>query len=189
MANSDDSDDIILPLGMVDSEAGGFALSGRVADGWAMFEFHLDRTLWRIAAVNDAAGACITAQMLSVHGRLRALRSLVALAGGTRHLIKEINKIAAASEGLAEQRNRLVHDPWMMNVTKRTVGKMRITARGKLDFRYVPVTDTEVSAVLKNIDAHTKRFFEFERRLWAELGPLLETQEPPPPQKPSDQPK
>lgn len=183
--------ELILPLSMMDGKHPAFALSGRVSDAWAMFEFHLDRTIWSMAAVNDGAGACITAQFVGVYGRLRALQSLVELAGGSKDLQSDLASLAGRSEPLAEKRNRIVHDPWMINVTKHTAGKMRITAKKTLHFAYVPVTPSEVESLLNEINAHTSRFFKFEEKLKAEMSELLpglfpsrDRSPPPPPESP-----
>jgi hypothetical protein len=162
-------EELILPMGMIDAGHPAFALSGRVADAWAMFEFHIDRTIWGLAAVNDGAGACVTAQFVGVYGRLRALQAVVELAGGGKELRDDLASIAGRSEPLAEERNRIVHDPWMINVTKHTAGKMRITAKKTLHFAYVPVTLPEVQTLLDKIKSHTARFFRFEEKLKAEM--------------------
>lgn len=180
--------ELIVPLAMIDSTHPAFGLSGRVADGWAIFEHHVDRTIWRMAALNDGAGACITAQIFSLFSRLRALKALVELAGGSKELVDELNSIAGRSDPLGEERNRIVHDPWMMNLTKRTMGKLRITAKNKLHFDYIPVPLAEIESLLSKIKSHQERFSKFEDRLWAELAPLIDKSRVPPPENPPPSP-
>lgn len=177
-----DGPDAIIPLSMINTEHPVFGLSGRVADTWAMFEFHVDRNIWEMATVGDAPGACITAQMTSVHSRLRALRALVELAGASKNLLSDLESIAGRSNPIGEERNRIVHDPWMLNVTKQTVGKMRITAKRSLHFGYVPVPNSEVEALLDKIKAHTQRFFDFEEKLRTEIAMLHGKSAPKPPE-------
>jgi hypothetical protein len=166
---SEEPQELILPLGMIDIGHPAFALSGRVADAWSTFEFHVDRTIWKLATVGDGAGACITAQIFSVHSRWRALMALVEHAGGSDRLLKDLGSIAGRSEQLGEERNRIVHDPWMMNVTKHTSGKLRITAKKKLHFAYVAVPLAEIESSLDRIKTHLARFLKFEEALWAEI--------------------
>lgn len=56
---------------------------GYVATGWARLEHNINLAIWRLAAVEDADGACITAQIPSIVPRMRALIALVHRNGGT----------------------------------------------------------------------------------------------------------
>jgi hypothetical protein len=178
MSEDDPNAIAILPLGDIDIEAKCFTLTGRVADTWAQFEFHIDRTIWQLASLNDAAGACLTAQFIGVHPRFRALSSLMRLHGvQDGELTKELASIEGTSQSIADDRNRMIHDPWMYQVTNdRSIptkhGKLRITAKKKLDFSFIPVTDGQIESLLAKIKSHTKRFHRFAELLRAELGKL-----------------
>jgi hypothetical protein len=54
----EEPEELVLLLAMMDAGHPAFGLSGRVADAWAMFEFHIDRTIWKLAVASDGAGAC-----------------------------------------------------------------------------------------------------------------------------------
>ena len=52
---------------------------GRVASAWAYFEFHVNQLIWRIAAIDDERGACLTSHIYTVNSRMKALLALLHL--------------------------------------------------------------------------------------------------------------
>lgn len=76
-----------------------------IASGWSHIEQALDDTLWRIASVHDDAGACLTAQFLSISNRLMALEALLRLRGVSNDFIEEhVSPFAKRCASLAKRR-------------------------------------------------------------------------------------
>ena len=101
---------------------------GSVATGWASLEHEINRVIWALAAVADRDGACITAQMIGVMPRMRALIALAHRKGCDEALLKKLNKFTTKVDGLGRQRNRVVHDPWYVKDDYRAFGRLEISA-------------------------------------------------------------
>jgi hypothetical protein len=69
-------------------------------------------------------GACMTAQMISIHPRLKAFIALVEIRGGSETALKELNIFSGSAGGLAEKRNRMVHDPRAVHNRTKEVGRL-----------------------------------------------------------------
>jgi hypothetical protein len=75
----------------------------------------IDLIIWDTAEVPHQFGACITAQMGSVHPKLRALGALLLLRQAEPVLIKKVTDFQGNLTDLGEQRARTVHDPRLTN--------------------------------------------------------------------------
>jgi hypothetical protein len=67
---------------------------GRVTTTWALFESKVDTMIWDLAGVDSRLGACMTTQIGSIHGRFRALLSLLHEAQVPELLIKIAKKLS-----------------------------------------------------------------------------------------------
>src|SRR5262245_35397875 len=94
------------------------AAIGAVATSWALLEYRINQVIWAFSNVDDEDGACITAQIPSVGPRLRALVALAHRRRISEPLIKKLNSFTTDVDALGRQRNRVVHDPWVVS-TKR----------------------------------------------------------------------
>ena len=90
---------------------------GTVCMVWADLDFNIHEAIWELANVENNVGACITAQIVPPLSRFRALIALVHFRGGDEKLVKALNKLSLTVDGLARQRNRIVHDSWTMAKT------------------------------------------------------------------------
>ena len=88
------------------------AAIGRVVTSWAILEHTIDRHIWELAGLEKEPGACITSQLTSVARRIDALISLARLQKISAQAIGRFNKFKQKAGALAEQRNRVAHDPW-----------------------------------------------------------------------------
>jgi hypothetical protein len=117
---------------------------GKVASNWAAFEHLLNSSLWELAKVDDEAGACITSQIGNSGRSLDALASLVRLRGGGDAILIKINKFAEKSGNLSRRRNRIIHDPWVIENPGLNPGRFEISAVKKLIFGYQLMPTKEV---------------------------------------------
>ena len=65
-------------------------LIGRVASSWSAVEANINFATWAVAGIAPALGACMTAQINSLDGRLRALLALLKLRRAPASLIKNV---------------------------------------------------------------------------------------------------
>ena len=124
---------------------------GKIASGWAHYELVINHAIWELAGVEQSAGACITAQIMSPTNRLRALVSLVRFRGASKAAIDKINGLSGTMNDIAEKRNRYVHDASMVNVETGEFKQLRITADRTLRFEFSDVTITELKQLEERI--------------------------------------
>lgn len=124
-------------------------LVGVAATEWAALEHLINDVIWAVAEVQPAYGACITAQIFNIDGRLRALLALLKLRRGSKSLLARVNRFAEDVRGPSERRNRIVHDPWMRREDGPTT-KLEITANRTLRFA---IRDVDLDDVKKDVDS------------------------------------
>jgi hypothetical protein len=151
-----------------------YAAIAMVAANWAMLERLVDTTIWRLAEVQDEPGACITAQIPNIARRLDAMMALVKLRGASDRLVAKINKFIKQTHSLATKRNRVVHDPWVLEKGTGKPHRFEISAQNKLIFEYVPMGTDEVAVVVNLIHDHINRYDDLLDAISAELYPLPE---------------
>jgi hypothetical protein len=142
---------------------------GKVAANWAALEALVNSALWRVARVEDMAGACFTAQIPNMARRVDALAALVKLRGGSTGLIKKVNKFGTDTHGLNELRNRVVHDPWHVDRDTGEIKRLEVSAKGSLKLGYVAMPVAEIDHVVDLIHAHINRFDGMMKEIWAEI--------------------
>lgn len=137
---------------------------GRLVTGWARLEHNIDEMVWALAEIDDPnVGACLTAQFSTVHARFNALLALARLKGYSAFQIAKLNGFKDRASSLAEQRNRVVHDPWLSSwavkgARSSKTYRLHKTARSKLDFSYKPVTLEELKSLREKIEEAIKQF-------------------------------
>jgi hypothetical protein len=129
-----------------------FEAIGRVAEAWAAVEMLIDTCCWELAGVRPNIAACFTAQVIGPGRKLDALISLVKVQGGGDAVIRSLNKFATKSQGLAERRNRVVHDVWLPSLE----GPQRyeVTAKKVLRIGFFTMATREINDLLREIEAH-----------------------------------
>jgi hypothetical protein len=78
-----------------------YEIVGRVASDWAGLEYCINEAIWMTADVSPALGACMTAQIFNINGRLIALVALLKERGANGKLINphSPNEMAFLSAG------------------------------------------------------------------------------------------
>ena len=83
-----------------------YAAIAKCIHTWAALEFEVDRMIWSLLDVPQPIGACVTAQLVSVIPKLKALTSLTNLYGAAASAA-ELKKFTGEMGGLNDHRNRL----------------------------------------------------------------------------------
>jgi hypothetical protein len=143
---------------------------------WASFELAVNLTIWELANVSQQAGACITSQIISPSARFRTLVALVHLRGGTKEHIEALNKFSQKADGLARQRNRIVHDPAYISseadvsdLTTLEYSRLEITADRKLAFGMQPASIDDLRKIEDKIVDLIQKYKELSSQILSEL--------------------
>lgn len=152
---------------------GHLAAVGRLANAWAYLEFAVDKATWALAGVPDMVGACMTAQMLSIQPKFRALIAVAELRGLSAPTIKDLRRFQQDRiGGLQEGRNRAVHDTRVIHRATGGVSRLQITAQGPLVFDFQPEPVSELHATRKKIEALTRDFIQLREAVLSEYRAL-----------------
>ena len=161
---------------------------GHISSHWAGLEFLVDCTVWDLAKLPEQVGACITANFLSIYPKLKALAALSHLSGASDRTIKKLNRFRSELYQVSEKRNRAVHDYWIMQETRDGFQpvQLTITADGKPEFFFKPVSVKELKATGLEIDEKTKEFRKIREALENEISSLPKRTHKRPSESPQD---
>jgi hypothetical protein len=154
-----------------------FAMIGRVAARWAYLEAVIDTWLASFADVEVEVGICFTAQMIGPRPRIDAFIALVRYLGADKRWNDILDQFAKDLHGLAEQRNRAVHDVWIIEPT----GPHRIEATARRKVRNLKILEptSKLIALINNIDELCWRFDDkIASPIFSELHTLPEISRP-----------
>lgn len=139
------------------------ALVGAVAATWSQFEAAIDEHILLTGRIPEDVGRCLTAQMIGPRARLDAYIAIVRLRGGEK-FAGELEKFAKQTTGLAEQRNRIVHDPWSQR-ERHVLRRRETTAKRSLRHEHVDVPLEILDSLVKIISRHIDKFKEMSARI------------------------
>ncbi|WP_428660456.1 hypothetical protein [Reyranella sp.] len=140
-----------------------YAIVGRIASRWGKLEWEVDRLSWLLAGLRrDEPGACMTAQILGIHNKLRALISLARLNEAPQSIIDDLNKFSNEAIPITMKRNRAVHDSWWMGAKTKKVGQLRLTADKRLDYRWKEITEEEMIGIESDVKKLAQKFFKID---------------------------
>lgn len=150
--------------------AAHYAAIGRVASEWASFEAAIDTASLNMADIDVKVSVCFTAQ---IQGSARKLDTYIALARlkGATKTVEELNVFAKDTQGLQEQRNRIVHDPWV-GLTK--PHRLEATARKLLRLMFISVPTEEVLEIARKIILHENRFNALDEKVTLDVKTSLD---------------
>jgi hypothetical protein len=127
-----------------------------IADGanrWAYLEYYINSSIWLLADLRPAIGACLTSQMYTLNAKLSGLLALLKLRKAPQELLDRINKFASQSRDALEARNRMVHDVWLNDYIQPTqMGKLRITADKVLRYNIESINAEELRQDVQKIE-------------------------------------
>ena len=158
---------------------------GLIATRWAFLEFIIDSTIWRLANIQSEIGGCLTANLQSIHLKLRSLRALAEYHGASKKLLKDFASFQSRISGTADKRNRAVHHPWMPSVNRDTnevgMGQFIVRADQKgREFSSKPIAIDKLVELNMEINKRLEEFFKLREKFVAELPAFGK----PPPEQP-----
>ena len=125
------------------SDLPGFEFPGEYAQciaqiisNWAALEYNINLSIWHLAGVYPAIGACITEQIFTLDARIKALLALLKLRRAPDGLITRLNKFAERVRKPQEVRNRVVHDTWYQGTSTKKMSQLKIGAKGTLSYAF-----------------------------------------------------
>jgi hypothetical protein len=151
-----------------------YAAIGRVAAEWAALETTIDSACLRLAQIEPRIGVCLTSQIAGWGRKLDAYIALARLSGATE-TVRKLNAFAEDTNGLADQRNRVVHDPWVGSTKPH---RLQATAKKKLRLEFIDTPTEDVVKISQRITDHNARFDQLEAEVTAEVATLRD--KPPP---------
>lgn len=146
-----------------------------VANDWANLEYYINESIWILADVVPAFGACITSQLVSLTSRLTALLALLKVRKAPQKLIDQVNKFAEDARGPTELRNRIIHDMWLIdNRNPGQMGQMQVSAQKKLVFKIKERKLSEVQHERETIVQCRQKAWVIRKEIRAVLDSLPE---------------
>jgi hypothetical protein len=102
---------------------------GKVSNEFSLLEYYVNQTIWALAHVKPTLGACITAQIIPIAGRMDALETLAVARGISDNLVDEIRSFAGKAKGLGQERNRALHDTWAVEKPGTRTVRLEVSAK------------------------------------------------------------
>jgi len=159
-----------------------FVLIGRVASAWTYFEHILDEIIWNISQIPEDLALCITGQIMGATPRLKIIEALCKYLGLPEPLLKKAKKLKELQYGVAEQRNRIVHDPWFL--VREPFGPIQTTQLKSSPPGHQEVTENEIRKTLTKIEALAAQAANLQLEFRETLYALRQKRnEPPPPSR------
>ena len=114
-------------------EANHLEYVGIISSAWAQLEFIIDGTTWRLGGIEPNVGGCLSANLGSIHLKLRSLYALLELNNASKETLKKFRDFQNRISGTADKRNRVVHHPWLPIVSPQgtQIGQFIIRAGSK----------------------------------------------------------
>lgn len=138
------------------------SLVGQIASKWALVENFLDRTIWQLAKLDEATGACLTAQITGSHARLIAIYALCLHQKKSDKILKQIRELQFKFKGVQDRRNRILHDAWYVEDSAQLTEQFKSMARDEYLIGFHPVDEDFIKETLAKM----------QRRL-EEVGALM----------------
>ena len=152
-----------------------YATVGRVASEWAHLEHILDLVIWDLVAyraggLGSNVVACITSQIMGVGPRCKAIVSL----GSIYHLsekkvLKPIRTLMGDLYVVADERARVIHDPWYMDKDSKVPAQFRAMPYSDKRYGLKDINDKEIEATITKIKALQVRASDLRNVVLSEL--------------------
>lgn len=149
------------------------ALMGHLANAWAEFEFEIDQGIWALTNTAQQLSACITSQLISAHPRMKAFIALVEVRGGSKKTIDALKRFNGNTvSGLAEMRNRRIHDPRYKDRATGNIHRLEITAKPAVQFGFLPEPAKELEDIIGDIWKCIDGFISLRNSVLSEIDAL-----------------
>jgi hypothetical protein len=135
-----------------------------IVNSWATLEHNIDMSIWHMAGVYPAIGACITSQIYTLDGRLKGLQSLLKLRQAPKELTKLVNKFSERVRKPQEIRNRIIHDHWRQSLDRQRMFQLEVGAKNTLTYGFKMIAiemlkndrDSVKSAMMESSDIRSR---------------------------------
>jgi hypothetical protein len=135
------------------------AALGKIAVVWSYFESLVDLNITILAKLESReVGVCLTSQIAGISRKLDAYIALAKLRGAAPALSKQLEGFAKDTIGLAEQRNRYIHDVWTLSQYPKPASRLEATARRKLRLKQIDTPGSELHSFAHTVAKHAVRF-------------------------------
>lgn len=134
-----------------------YANIGLVASEWSHLEHILDLVIWRLMGGNDALVACITAQIMGVAPRCKAIITLGKLRDLPDMLLKKYKTLMSDSYVIADIRARIIHDPWYIETATNIPGQFKSMPYFDPKYGIRDIAEGDITLALEKIRALKKR--------------------------------
>jgi hypothetical protein len=145
---------------------------GRVSNQFALLEYYINRTIWRLAKVKPQLGACITAQIIPIAGRMDALETLAVARKISKGTLADIRTFAGKAKNLSQKRNRILHDTWAIERRSKKTVRLEVTAKTDPVYGFKQEDAKHVLSVANDIQKARFKFNEIDETITAELRSL-----------------
>ena len=123
---------------------------GEIAILWSLFEATVDMGTLHFGNIPLVRGFCLTSQISGIGRKLDAFISMAKLEPIPKHILTEFNKFSKKARGIAEMRNRIIHDPWL-TADSGALNRLEITARQELRLKLIPTELNELQDFIQSI--------------------------------------
>jgi hypothetical protein len=124
---------------------------GKVASEWAYYEHLLDDIIKTLIITDPKLVASITAQIMGVSNRYRAIIALCTVHGLSKKVLEKVQSAQNRSFEPQERRNRIVHDPWFMDESTSQTGQFKSMPPKTLTYGVEPINDEYIEKTLSLI--------------------------------------
>jgi hypothetical protein len=138
-------------------------------------EHILDTAIWALAGIEPPLGAGMTAQMIGIRPRCLAIIALHTHLGHPAKTRRAVTDFMNNSSALSDNRNRLVHDPWILERTKGETGQFLSMPKGELIFGFKAKAEREIGETLEKIARYITRAIALRDQIISEIHTLAQT--------------
>ena len=153
----------IKPTGLTEDH---YIALGMVTANWAALESIVSSAIWQIGEIPDQIGICLTSQIYTLDGKIKALVTLLSVRGNFGRTSAKLNNFHETLRGVSNERNRSIHDPWVGDELTGTPHRLQATADKTLVFGHKPVPTSELYKLARVI---AKKIDEFQEI----IGPAI----------------
>lgn len=146
------------------------ALIGQIAAAWSVIEHELDTVIWRLAELQPETGACLTAQMIGIRPRFLTIIALCTHAQFPKDFITKIEDVMNKGVKPGEGRNRVIHDPWYLELMSQQAAQFRAMPAKKLTYGFKPMPKEELDDILEKIAKYSGKITDLRMTILAELS-------------------
>ena len=148
-----------------------YALVGLIAAEQSRIEYMLDAIIWNLADVEPAVLACLTGQFMGLPSRYNAIGHLLLRRDLYVRFGDRINKQIADSHGLAEARNRAIHDPWFEESATSDTYQFTSPAKKNSSFGNKAVSTSDLEKTLRRFRDFHARVIDLRNDVWDATHP------------------